>query len=85
MYFLKDNPQYSSILSGHADREGDDELNMSISRYRVEVVKKYFTSYNIQETRISSFLNGRMKLISMNIDSNQWMNRRVEVMLIKNQ
>lgn len=84
VYFMKDNPQYSCILSGHADGEGDDGLNMSMSKYRADAVKKYLLSYNIQEARMSSYFYGRKNPMSIKDDPSRWVNRRVEVVLIKN-
>ena len=83
-YFLKDNPQYSCILSGHADGEGDDGLNMSMSKNRADAVKKYLLSYNIQGDRITLNFYGRTKPLSVKDDTIRWVNRRVEVLLIKN-
>lgn len=81
--FLKRNNEYRCIISGHADFEGDTESNMKISEKRANIVKSYVASYGVAEVRLETKFYGKTQLLPIYDKNLMWMNRRVEVLLIK--
>lgn len=80
---LKNNESYSCILYGHADIEGTPDKNLLLSRRRAEVAKNYLQSYGVTLDRISTFYMGDSKQTPIYQNELKWMNRRVEIVLVK--
>jgi outer membrane protein OmpA-like peptidoglycan-associated protein len=80
---LKNNETYSCTLYGHADVEGTPEKNLLLSRRRAEVAKNYLQSYGVTPDRISTFYMGDSKQTPIYQNELKWMNRRVEIVLVK--
>lgn len=80
---LKNNESYSCILYGHADIEGTPDKNLLLSRRRAEVAKNYLQSYGVALDRISTFYMGDSKQTPIYQNELKWMNRRVEIVLVK--
>ena len=81
--FLKRNNEYRCIISGHADFEGDTESNMKMSEKRANIVKSYVASYGVADVRLETKFYGKTQLLPIYDKNLMWMNRRVEVLLIK--
>ena len=81
--FLKRNNEYRATIAGHSDNEGDNESNMKISSRRASVVKSYLGSYGIADVRMKSSFYGKTRLLPIYDKNLMWMNRRVELLLIK--
>jgi len=82
--FMKENPKVEILLSGHTDNQGRHELNMKLSRERVNVVKDYLVKKGIQENRITSKGFGGTKPIADNeAEETRALNRRVEFTITK--
>lgn len=59
LQYLREHPKAFIRLSGYADKEtGTPEINMRLSRERVQVVSKYLQDEGIEEWRIRRFANG---------------------------
>ena len=82
--FMKENPKVEVLLSGHTDNQGRHELNMNLSRERVNVVKAYLVKKGIEGKRISSKGFGGTKPIADNeSEETRALNRRVEFTITK--
>lgn len=81
--FLKRNNEYRCYIAGHADFEGDTESNMKISEKRANIVKSYIASYGVADVRLQTSFYGKSQLLPIYDKNLMWMNRRVEVLLIK--
>jgi OOP family OmpA-OmpF porin len=82
--FMKENPKVEILLSGHTDNQGRHELNMKLSRARVNVVRDYLVTKGIDEKRITSKGFGGTKPIADNdAEETRALNRRVEFTITK--
>lgn len=77
---LKENPAVRVKIVGHTDSDGDDALNLDLSRRRAESVKNELASkFGIDATRIETDGAGESKPVAPNdTPVNKAMNRRVE-------
>ncbi len=81
---MKQNPKVEIELAGHTDNRGYHQLNMKLSRERVEEVKKYLVSKGIDSKRISGRGYGGTKPIADNdAEETRALNRRVEFTIVK--
>jgi OOP family OmpA-OmpF porin len=82
--FMKENPKVEVLLSGHTDNQGHHDLNMKLSRERVNVVKDYLVKKGISGKRITSKGLGGTKPIADNeSEETRALNRRVEFTITK--
>ncbi len=82
--FLRINKEFKINLRGHADiAELDEELHLS--KQRIEIIRRYFSTYFIDPSRITYEVFGKKKqAINSLIDKNvAWKNRRVEVRIFR--
>jgi OOP family OmpA-OmpF porin len=80
---LKANPTYKLKISGHADSEGTDEQNMTLSVKRAKACASYLVSKGINESRLIVAGFGETKPLSANnTESGKALNRRVEFAII---
>ncbi len=61
---LARNPDTSVVLSGFADRRGDEQYNMDLSQQRVAVVKAYLLSHGVQRNQVITQAFGESKPVS---------------------
>lgn len=82
-YLIK-SPKVEIELQGHTDNQGDFDLNLRLSRERVEFVKKYIVDRGINENRITTKGFGSTRPIASNtFEDTRRLNRRVEVVITK--
>ncbi len=82
---LKQYPQNKIVVEGHTDSVGSDEYNMKLSQNRADAVKKFLVENGIEETRIETKAYGKTKPVASNkTSSGRALNRRVEILIIKN-
>ncbi len=82
--FLKRNDDYRCELRGYTDLEGEPEYNDKLSDYRVRTARNYLISFGITSARITSKSFGMNNPSIYNTDrALTWMNRRVEILFIK--
>jgi len=81
---LKDNPVVKVKISGHTDSDGDDALNLDLSKRRAESVKNELSSkFGIDASRMQTEGAGESKPVTPNdTPANKAMNRRVEFIKI---
>jgi OOP family OmpA-OmpF porin len=76
---LKDHPEYSIRVIGHADSRGTDEFNQALSERRAGSVKRYFTGKQVDPARIVTEGRGESEPAAPNSSkTNMSKNRRVE-------
>ena len=76
---LKDHPEYSLRVVGHADSRGTDEYNQALSERRAGSVKRYFTGKQLDPARIVTEGKGESEPAAPNTSAaGMAENRRVE-------
>ncbi|MBN2280948.1 MAG: OmpA family protein [Candidatus Marinimicrobia bacterium] len=77
---LKENPELRIKITGHTDSDGDDAMNLDLSKRRAINVKQYLvTEFQIESGRIESDGKGEIEpIMTNNSPQNKAKNRRVE-------
>jgi outer membrane protein OmpA-like peptidoglycan-associated protein len=77
---LKENPSVRVKIIGHTDSDGDDALNLDLSRRRAESVKNELSGkFGIEASRMETEGAGEIRPAAPNdTPVNKAMNRRVE-------
>ncbi len=77
---LKENPGVNVKITGHTDSDGDDAMNLDLSKRRAESVKNELTAkFGIEASRMDTEGAGESKPVAPNdTPANKAMNRRVE-------
>lgn len=82
---MKENATMEVMLEGHTDNQGDWNANLTLSKQRVEEVKKYLAGKGVDMKRIQTQGYGSTRPVSSNnSEEKRKLNRRVEFMIIKN-
>ena len=80
--FLEQNPTVSIRLDGHTDNQGSPEKMLELSEKRVEAVRDYLISKNINPKRLSVKAFGGSKPVASNMkEDTRKLNRRVEFVI----
>ena len=81
---LKDNPTIKIAIVGHTDSDGDDDLNLDLSKRRANSVKAELTkTYGIEASRLETDGKGENQPLIKNDNAlNKAKNRRVEFIKI---
>ena len=76
---LKEHPEYSLRVIGHADSRGTDEYNQALSERRAGSVKRYFTGKQVDPARVVTEGRGESEPAAPNTSAaGMSQNRRVE-------
>lgn len=79
---VKENPQLHIQLTGHADRNGDDASNLTLSQQRIEAVKNLSITNGINEQKIiTTALGENAPMHNEQNYQNDFYDRRVEIQL----
>ncbi len=82
--YLRENPKVEIELEGHTDNQGDFNLNLELSKKRVEAVKIFLVKQGIVAQRITGRGFGASRpLSSNNREETRKLNRRVELVIKK--
>jgi len=82
---LLENPDIKIELSGHTDNQGNAKLNLKLSQERVEAVKSYIISGNVDAKRVKGKGYGGTRPVASNAsEDTRRLNRRVEFKILKN-
>lgn len=82
--YLRENPKVEIDLEGHTDNQGDFNLNLDLSKQRVETIKAFLVKQGIDAQRISGRAFGSTRpLSSNNREETRKLNRRVELVITK--
>ncbi|MDN5201734.1 OmpA family protein [Fulvivirgaceae bacterium BMA10] len=77
---LKQYPELRVELGGHTDNLGSSHLKMQLSEDRVEAIRKYLISNDIDDNRIETKAYGGTRPVSSNeFEESRKLNRRVEI------
>lgn len=81
---LKDNPTIEIELSGHTDNHGDPAANLKLSEMRVNAVRDYIVSKDVNRKRIAGKgYGGTRPLVTNDTEAHRQLNRRVEFKITK--
>jgi outer membrane protein OmpA-like peptidoglycan-associated protein len=81
---MKDNPTMQIRLEGHTDTVGEFDANVTLSRNRVNEVKRYLVGKGINASRIETIGYGPSRPINTNKSLKERPeNRRVEMVIVK--
>jgi peptidoglycan-associated lipoprotein len=76
---MKEVPEITARVEGHADERGTNDYNMALGERRSKAVNDYLASYGIQASRLSTISYGEEKPAMEGHDESNWSkNRRVE-------
>ena len=79
---IRDSPNTSLLVIGHADPSGTDIENYAISQARARSVVNYLASLGIEPARLASRAVGATDLLTTGTDSDSRnINRRVEFVI----
>jgi outer membrane protein OmpA-like peptidoglycan-associated protein len=82
--FMRKNNNWECSMEGHTDLEGDTDYNINLSIQRAKTAKQYLMSYGIKANKISTTGYGKSRPIIATFQEDlAWMNRRVEVLLVR--
>jgi OmpA-OmpF porin, OOP family len=82
--FMKNNPKAEIELQGHTDNQGDFDLNLQLSKQRVEAIKYFLVQKGITSARITGRGFGASRPIANNnYEETRRKNRRVELVITK--
>lgn len=81
---IYDNANYTLVITGHTDGEGDAAFNMNLSQERANQVKAIFIKKGLAENRIVTVAYGEtMPIANNNAEAGRSHNRRVEIHVVK--
>ena len=80
LQLMKDHPAHRLTLVGFADRHGNEQYNLNLSRERAQVISDYLTQNGIAKKRISLQFKGAEEEIDITYHI---LNRRVELIIQK--
>jgi len=77
---MNNNPEYKLKIEGHTDSQGDDNMNLDLSKNRAKAVKTYITNKGVDASRMTSDGFGETVPVADNKTSaGRAENRRVEL------
>ena len=78
--FLRNNPDRSVLLSGHADERGTREYNLALGERRADAVRSFMISSGGRRSQIDSVSYGEERPADPGHDERAWSkNRRTEM------
>ncbi len=81
--FLNNHPEIRVQINGHTDKQGDDEINIPLSKDRARVVKEYLSSKGVAASRMETDGYGSTQPIVTTGPDDQLANRRMELYIIQ--
>lgn len=82
--FLKRKPTMQIEIGGHTDSDGDDQMNLQLSKDRANAVKTYLISKGVSEKQMTAIGYGETRPIAENTStSGKQQNRRTEIQILK--
>ena len=80
---MRNNPEYSLIIAGHTDSQGNDDFNMTLSDKRAAAVRQYLIDKGVSSDRLQSKGYGETKPVATNkTAAGRAQNRRVEFTVV---
>ncbi len=82
-YILRDHPNLSLVVTGHADATGPPDYNQKLAQARAEQVKRYLTVFGITSERVTTKSVGdNLPLYEGETSAVRLTNRRVSIEVI---
>ena len=82
--FLNENQEYSILIQGHTDNEGNSQNNLSLSERRAKSVMKFLTENGVDQSRLSAKGYGQTQpKVPNTSDENKRKNRRTDFVIQK--
>ncbi|ELB2768732.1 OmpA family protein [Vibrio alginolyticus] len=82
-YILRDHPNLSLVVTGHADATGTPDYNQKLAQARAEQVKRYLTVFGITSERVTTKSVGdNLPLYEGETSAVRLTNRRVSIEVI---
>ena len=76
---MKEIPEITARIEGHADERGTNEYNLALGERRSRAVQEYLASFGVGTTRLSTLSYGEEKPAQVGSDEAAWAkNRRAE-------
>lgn len=63
--WLRENPNYTLVIEGHADEQGTREYNLALGARRANAVQEFLVSKGVQAGRIQTVSYGKERPISL--------------------
>ena len=83
VYIMNKHPEYDLAIDGHTDSQGDDAMNLDLSKRRAKRAMDYLISKGINKDRLSSEGFGETRPVADNGTSEgRAQNRRVEFRIV---
>jgi len=82
--WLKQYPQKTVVVEGHADERGTREYNLALGERRANAVKRYLQSQGIQEARLRTISYGKERPAVLGSNEAAWSQNRRGVTVIAN-
>ena len=80
--WLRQYPQFTITIEGHADERGTREYNMALGARRATAVRNYLTRTGIQAQRLRTISYGKERPVAVCNDISCWsQNRRAQTVL----
>ncbi|CAN5420401.1 peptidoglycan-associated lipoprotein Pal [soil metagenome] len=80
--WLKEYPNVSIQVSGHADERGTREYNISLSAQRATATRSFLIAQGIEESRVSSIAYGKERPVALCDAEQCWSQNRRTVTVI---
>ena len=80
--WLRNYPQYSFIVEGHADERGTREYNIALGARRAEAVHDYLVSRGVQAHRMRTISYGKERPVAVCDDISCWSQNRRSVTVL---
>jgi peptidoglycan-associated lipoprotein len=80
--WLRQNPQRSITIEGHADERGTREYNLALGERRANSVKNYLVTLGIQANRIRTLSYGKERPVAIGASEQAWAQNRRGVTLV---
>ncbi len=81
--WMKQNPDISVLIEGHADKRGTREYNLALGERRADSVKKYLSSLGIQAERVKTVSYGKEKPVAFGDSEDDHARNRRSVTIAK--
>ncbi|WP_417257961.1 peptidoglycan-associated lipoprotein Pal [Celeribacter sp.] len=80
--WLLDNPDYTTIIEGHADEQGTREYNLALGSRRAAAVQAFLISQGVQPSRLKTVTYGKERPLAVCSDESCYaQNRRAVTVL----
>ena len=81
---MKDNPNYTLLVEGHADERGTREYNLALSERRAKAVEDFLSASGVSSFNVEVVGYGEEKPVDNGSNESAWsQNRRAELFFIK--